>query len=307
MIDLRLRTKIADEGIREIAGRVLGPRDYDLLLTGSGPVRVRMPDNRPLCVYLPGVLSGLFTDEVYNILHSLKQHTTNNRGDASGTRRLRRGKNIGAVSTRGETVPTPSVMLGSMDPIGQTRYCRLSSWTGRNLPQWEKLHPPLRAIGEHLQANVPDRWAAQMSRVMQTHDEWIIPGTPFSTVTVNNTYPTGVHTDKGDLDEGYSTIACLRRGEYTGGQLVFPAYRVAVDLRDGDLILMDAHQWHGNVPIVCACGKELRGPCKTCSAERISVVSYYRTKIEHCDTADAEQDKAAALADLRHAEAGRIL
>ena len=300
MIDLRLRTKISDDGIREIAGRVLGPRDYDILLTGSGPVKLRMPDNRPLAVYLPGVLSGVFTPQVYEVLHSLKQFTTSNRGLASGTRRLRRGGQD-TPATRTETVPIASVILGSMDPMGQQRYCRLSSWTGRHLPEWATLHPPLRAIGEHLQQYVPDRWAAQMARVMATHDEWIIPGTPFSTVTVNNTYPTGVHTDKGDLDEGFSTIACLRRGTYTGGQLVFPAYRVAVDLKDGDLILMDAHQWHGNVPIVCTCGRELRGPCETCTAERISVVSYFRTKVENCDDPRAEQAKAAALQDARHA------
>ncbi len=306
MIDLRLRTKISDDGVREIAGRVLGPRDYDLLLTGSGPVRVRMPDNRPLCVYLPGALSGLFTDDVYQILHSIRQFTTSNRGDASGTKRLRRGGPDNPAS-RTETVPVSSILLGSMDPMGQQRYCRLSSWTGRNLPQWEKLHPPLREIGRLLAAHVPDRHAAQMARVAATRDEWVIPGTPFTTVTVNNTYPTGVHTDKGDLDEGYSTIACLRRGEYTGGQLVFPAYRVAVDLKDGDLILMDAHQWHGNVPIRCACGTERRGACPTCAAERISVVAYFRTKVEQCDSVAAEQAKADALVERRAATAARVL
>lgn len=306
MIDLRLRTRIADDGVREIAGRVLGPRDFDLLLTGSGPVRVRMPDNRPLCVYLPAALSGVFTDDTYRVLHAIRAHTTSNRGDASGTRRLYRGTD-GARSSRSESMRVASAMIGTMDPMGQQRYCRLSSWTGRNLPDWELLHPPLRKIGELLQQHVPDRWAAQMARVINTHDEWVIPGTPFSTVTVNNTYPTGVHTDKGDLDEGYSTIACLRRGTYTGGQLVFPAYRLAVDLRDGDLLLMDAHQWHGNVPIVCACGTTLNGPCKTCTAERISVVSYYRTKVEECGTADEEHAKASALADSRHAAAGRTL
>lgn len=305
MIDLRLRTKISDDGVREIAGRVLGPRDYDLLLTGSGPVRVRMPDNRPLCVYLPGVLSGVFTDPVYQVLHSLKQFTTSNRGLASGSRRLRRG-GPDTPASRTETVPIASVILGSMDPMGQTRYCRLSSWTGRHLPEWETLHPPLREIGRHLAAHVPDRYAAQMQRVAAADPSWVVPGTPFTTITVNNTYPTGVHTDKGDLDEGFSTIACLRRGTYTGGQLVFPAYRTAVDLKDGDLILMDAHQWHGNVPITCTCGRELRGPCETCAAERISVVSYFRTKITNCADPATEEQRAAALSDARHtAKAGQ--
>lgn len=298
MIDLRLRTRISDDGVREIAGRVLGPRDYDMLLTGAGPVRVRMPDNRPLCVYLPGALTGVFTEHVYEVLHSLKQFTTSNRGNASGSRRLRRG-GPDTPATRTETVPIASVILGSMDPMGQTRYCRLSSWTGRHLPEWETLHPALREIGRHLAVHVPDRYNAQMQRVQVSDPSWIVPGTPFSTVTVNNTYPTGVHTDKGDLDEGFSTIACLRRGRYEGGQLVFPAYRVAVDLKDGDLILMDAHQWHGNVPIMCICGNELRGPCETCGAERISVVSYFRSKVTSCGTPAEEERRSQELADAR--------
>ena len=119
-----------------------------------------------------------------------------------------------------------------------------------------------------------------------------MPGTPFSTVTVNNTYPTGTHTDKGDLDEGFSTITCLRRGDYSGGQLVFPEYRVAVTLQHGDLILMDAHQWHANTAIVCPCGTELNGPCPGCGAERISVVSYFRTRITECGTPGQELERA---------------
>lgn len=297
--DMRLRSRVADDGVREIAGRVLGPADYDVLLTGGGPVRLRQPDNRPLCVFLPGALTPAVTPEVYDVLHSLKQFTSSNRGLASGTRRLRRG-GPDTPATRTETVPIASVLLGSVDPIGQTRYCRTTSWTGRHLPEWETLHPFLREIGQHLATHVPDRYAAQMARVAQSDPAWIVPGTPFSTVTVNNTYPTGVHTDKGDLDEGFSTIACLRRGTYTGGQLVFPAYRVAVDMREGDLILMDAHQWHGNVPIVCQCGTTLRGPCPTCHAERISVVAYYRTKIATCADPDTEQLKAVTASDARH-------
>jgi hypothetical protein len=72
-----------------------------------------------------------------------------------------------------------------------------------------------------------------------------------------------------------------------------------VDLRHGDLILMDAHQWHGNVPLVCECGNRLDGPCPACGAERISVVSYLRSNIVSCGTPQQEQDKALALAERR--------
>lgn len=290
MIDIRLRTRVADPAIQQIAGRVLGPRDYDVLLTG--PTYVRMPDNRPLCVYLPGVLAEEFTDDVYEILHSLRGLTSSNRGMASGTKRIRRGTPQ-APATRTETIPIASTVVGAIDPGGQRRYCRLTSWTGQNLPQWQQLHPLLRAVAAQLATHVPARYAAQLARAEACDPAWIVPGTPFSTITVNNTYPTGVHTDKGDLDEGFSTIAVLHRGVYTGGQLVFPAYRAAVDLRHGDLILMDAHQWHGNVPIVCGCGTRPNGPCKTCHAERISIVAYFRTKMTGCADPETEGRRAA--------------
>lgn len=297
MIDIRLRTRLPDDTVRDhLAGKVLGPGDYDLLLTG--PTYVRMPDNRPLCVYLPGVLAAHMTEQRYDILHSLRGLRSSNRGLASGTRRLRRG-GLDTPARRTESVPIASTIIGAIDPAGQRIYCRLTAWTGRNLPQWQTLHPLLQAIAEQLQRYVPDRHAAQQARAEATDPAWIVPGTPFSTITVNNSYPTGVHTDKGDLDEGFSTIAALRRGPYTGGQLVFPAYRVAADLHHGDLILMDAHQWHGNVPLVCACGTRLNGPCPTCTAERISIVAYYRTKIEGCADADTERQRGRDLYDRR--------
>lgn len=298
MIDVRLRTKVSDAAIAELAGKVLGPADYDLLLTGAA--FVRKPDGRPLACYLPGVLTGHYTDAVYEVLHSLRSQVTDNRGHASGTRRIRRGsEENGGFTNRTSSANIPSTILGSFDPAGQTAYCRLTAWTGRNLPQWQLLHPLLRATADQLATYVPDRYAAQAAHAGQAHPEWIVPGTPFSTVTVNNSYPTGLHTDKGDLDAGFSTISVYRRGTYTGGQLVFPQFRVAVDLHHGDLILMDAHDWHGNVPIHCACGTQLKGPCRSCQAERISVVSYCRTKITTCGTHEEEAAKAAARAERR--------
>lgn len=296
MISLRLRTKLSDDAVKTLAGKVLGPADYDVLLTGA--VFVRQPNGQPLCCYLPGVLTEAMSDDVYAVLHSLKGQRTTNRGLASGTRRMHRGSGD-QLSTRTEARPIASTVIGSVDPMGQSLYCRLTAWTGRNLPQWETLHPLLRAIGDQFRQHVPDRYAVQAEHAARTDPAWVVEGTPFTTVTVNNSYPTGVHTDKGDLDAGFSTIACLRRGEYTGGQLIFPQFRVAADLHHGDLILMDAHQWHGNVPITCSCGSKLNGPCAECGAERISLVSYFRSQMTGCGNPSAEQAKALELAERR--------
>jgi hypothetical protein len=244
---------------------------------------------------LPGALARHATDDAtYQILHSLRGVFTSNRGAASGTRRLKyeRGQ-------RSKAKEVASAIVGALDPHADRHYCRLTSWTGDHLPQWQALQPLLRDVASHLAEQVPDRFALQAQVAQQADPAWVVPGTPFSTVTVNNTYPTGVHTDKGDLEAGFSTIAVIRRGQYTGGRLVFPAWRVAADLHDGDLILMDAHEWHGNTAITCACGQTLNGPCKTCGAERISVVSYFRSKIADCGSPDDEYERAVTQRENR--------
>jgi hypothetical protein len=286
---LRMRSRVADAAIRDnLAGKVLSAVDYDVLITG--PTRITKPDGQPLCVYLPGAVAAhAANEEIYQILHEFRTKLTKNRGTASGTRRLDpKGRG------RSYAKEIPSAIAGAIDPAGQKRYCRLTSWTGENLPKWRQLQPLLATVATHLAEQVPDRHAAQATEAARTDPAWVVPGTPFSTITINNTYPTGVHTDRGDLEAGFSTIACLRRGEYTGGQLVFPAFRVAVDMRDGDLLLMDAHEWHGNVAIVCSCGAEPTGPCPTCGAERISVVSYFRTKIAQCGSPEDEYERAVS-------------
>ncbi|SNR44275.1 Oxygenase domain of the 2OGFeDO superfamily protein [Haloechinothrix alba] len=294
MIDLRLRSRISDGELDQKIGKVITPRDWNLVLTG--PATIRKPNGHPLCVYLPKALDGIVTRDMYEVLHGLRGERTENRGIASGSPRVRRGNQKATYSRR-----VPSAIIGAFDAAGREKYCRLTAWTGRNLPQWQTLHPLLRAIAGNLEQHVPDRYAAQLAEAQRTHQEWVVPDTPFTTVTVNNTYPTGVHTDAGDLDAGFSTLACLRRGTYTGGHLCFPRYRVAVDMHDTDLILMDAHEYHGNAHVTCTCGTQLNGMCDTCGAERISVVSYFRTKMTACGTEEEEQQRAVQRRENRNA------
>lgn len=293
---MRLRRRAAAPELEEKRGKILGPRDYNLLLTG--PAYVHMPDNRPLCVYLPGaLLSELDAPGVYGILTGLRA-PSKNRGLASGSPRLFTRHAAAAMETgrrpRGESREVMSTIIGTSGPVPDRQYCRLTAWTGRNLPQWQQLFPLLQVIAERQRQYVNSRATAQQAAADASDPAWVVPGTPFSTVTVNNTYATGVHTDKGDLDAGFSAIAVLRHGEYTGGHLVFPEYRVAVDLRHGDLLLMDAHQWHGNTALVCACGRDLNGPCDYCGAERISLVAYFRTKVADCGSPEEEIHRANA-------------
>ncbi len=297
---VRIGFRVADSVLeRDVVSRTLDERDYNLLLNpAGGDVLVYMPDGRPLACYLPGVLSNVMDEvDAYGILHPLHSSMTNNRGMASGSRRIERGAGGG---TRSDAMNVSSAILGAFEPSGVYRYCRMTEWTGSNLPEWETLAPLFRVIARYLEERVTERYNVQMEATRKTDPGWVVPGTPFTTITVNNSYPTGVHKDQGDLVDGFSTIACVRRGEYEGGALVFPQYRVGVDLQDGDLLLMDAHQWHGNTRMTCACGERIVNKfCSYCGAERISIVSYFRAKMADCGSPEEELERAVENTEKR--------
>jgi hypothetical protein len=81
-------------------------------------------------------------------------------------------------------------------------------------------------------------------------------------------------------------------------------------MKDGDVLLMDAHEWHGNTPMTCSfCDEALRKPGHDCGKtfgvlpERISVVSYFRTDIVECGTLAEENARRAALQEKRAGKA----
>lgn len=289
MMEYRVRSKISPEHMAQMAGKMLVPTDIDILLTGAGPTKFLKPNGQPLAIHLPGVMAEL-CDEAYDTLHELKNSYTSNRGMASGSQRA-----MGASKTSYARA-VDSAIIGSFDRSQRFNYCRLTAWSGKETEKWQGLFPFLRGVAKHLEEHVPDRFAAQMQQASVTRPDWVIAGTPFTTVTVNNTYATGVHTDKGDLHEGFSTIVALRKGEFKGGTLCFPEYRIGVDLQHGDLILMDAHEWHGNIEFDPKPERDLDGRMVGDPGfERISVVSYFRTNMVSCASAAEELSRKENL------------
>jgi hypothetical protein len=302
MVEIRVRTRIPQVELEEKIGKLLTDADHNLRLTG--PAKVLKPDGTLLCIYLPGAVD-MAMDAAYPLLTKIRG-TTDNRGHASGTP-TRRG---GAGKKRTRSKPITSTILGSIDGagFGEESYCRLTAYTAKQAEGWPKLVPLWQAIADRFAEHVPARFQVQAARARVTEPEWVIPGTPFTTITVNSTYPTGVHTDKGDLEAGFSCLAVARRRALDGGRLTFPEYRVAVDLQHGDLLLMDAHEYHGNTPITCTeCDAQLDKPGHVCPAvahqagpfdspERISVVCYYRAAMASCGSLADEDAKRAAVA-----------
>lgn len=291
--ELRMRTKMADEHMLELEGHKLTDDDYDVVL--SGPVRVLKEDGRPLCVYRPRAIPPELREVAWPILHGLKGGYTTNRGMAAGSERYQ------GPSQRSYAMSVDSQVLGSFRGQGPRTFCRLTAWTGAETEQWRGLWPFFQCISDEMQEHVPQRFAAQMAEINKTEPEWVISGTPFTTITVNNTYSTAVHRDKGDLDAGFSTLVVFREGDYKGGLLVMPQYRVAVDMQDSDLLLMDAHDWHGNTPLDPEPERRSGGQlAEDPGYERISVVSYMRADLTKCGSAKDEFERGEILTENRY-------
>jgi hypothetical protein len=112
----------------------------------------------------------------------------------------------------------------------------------------------------------------------------------FTTITVNKSFRTAAHRDAGDFQDGMSNLLTLGDGEYTGGYLIFPEYRVAVDVRPGDLLLVNNHEIiHGNTEI------KLNFP----EAERVSLVCYLREKMLDLGSWDYEKTREKYVEDRR--------
>ena len=280
LVQIRLRSVIPDEELQEKVGKVITEKDYNVLLTGAS--KVLKPNGQLLCIYLPKSIPQNLNDLSYPVLHEIRDKT-DNRGLASGSQRV--DKKGGRGNSRAK--PVASSIIGFFERQGgRFPFCRTTAWTGKNAEKFESIFPLFKHIESEFKAYVPERYAKQKRRAEATEPDWIISDTPYSTVTVNNTYPTGVHKDQGDLDEGFSNLVVLRRGEYEGGHLTFPKYRVAVNMQDGDLILIDAHEWHGNTNMML----------HSEDAERISLVLYYRTNMISCGTPEEEIEHAKRTA-----------
>lgn len=276
MIELRCRSRISKDELDLKIGKILTPGDVSAVLQGDA--LVRKPNGDILCIYLKNVVPQELRDVAWPILSPIKD-LTDNRGLASGSIR-QEDFNRSSANTR--AAPVASSILGAMDPMGgRFPYCRLTAWTGKNSAQFEELYPYFAFVGKLFSDNIPDRYEVQQDKIDATHPDWVIPGTPFTTVTVNNTYATGVHKDVGDLKEGFSCLTTMRKGDYTGGILTFPEFRIGVEMQDGDVLLMDAHEWHGNTQLTLLSE----------DAERISVVLYFRARMTKCGSSEDETRK----------------
>jgi hypothetical protein len=174
--------------------------------------------------------------------------------------------------------------------------CRLTSYTQRYFKQYRHGLPYIQAIDRVFRELVPDRHAKQLAAAKEK-SMYQIEGTAFSSITINRNFRTALHCDAGDYKEGYGNLSVIERGKYKGGATLFPRYRVGFNIRTGDFIAMDVHEWHCNtemtesaedkkyneaLPKIHHDNKETGTLGGEKSFTRISFVCYLREKLRDC-------------------------
>lgn len=261
-----------------MAGRLLTNDSYDLLIQDAA--EVYKPNGELLLRYFPGAIPERLSRPAVRALRGAAR-LSRNRGDAAGGRGNYPATIRGERSKTDYSPPVQSGVVGFLPRNARFPYCRMTAFTVENMGQIKMARPLFEFISGAFQNTLPERWRAQEAAITWTNPAFRIDGTVFTTVTVNKNFQTAVHKDKGDLKEGFGVMTAFGIG-YRGGYLVFPEYRVAVDMRDGGLLFADVHEWHANSPIT---------PCKK-DWERLSLVLYYREHMKACGSAEEELDRA---------------
>lgn len=123
--------------------------------------------------------------------------------------------------------------------------CRLTSYTQKYFEQYKAGIPYIQEIDQLFKKLVPDRYQVQYKQAKE-NQSFQIADTAFSSVTMNRNFRTGLHMDDGDMRKGFGNLSVIERGRYHGGYTLFPRYKVGFDLRTGDFLAMDVHEWHCN-------------------------------------------------------------
>lgn len=294
MLSLQLRAEVNDKSVQALLGKSADKKDYSVSLTND--VSVFKANGQRLITLLRGAIPEDEAESAYPFLHWLRHYRTMNRGKYSGKERFKKLKGDGTISNTNHAQPVRSAIAGFFDRYPRFPYCRETAFVTEKPEEWGACLPLIQRAGDLFKLHVADRYKAQLDAAKKTHPAYIIKGTPFTTVTINNCVAGGYHTDAGDYGPGFGVIAVLRRGNYKGCELVFPKYRCAVDLQDRDVILFDPHEVHGNVPFADQEGEEGK------DWERISMVFYFRAKMLECLSPEEELARAKARGALEAPE-----
>lgn len=261
---------ISDENMEKRANTFVCEKDIQQIFDTN--VDIYDEETRKLLIkFRKQVLNSEELNDFFNATFEYtSKMTTTNRGNTSGSEK----RNVY------ENPKIKSSILGYFDRWAPKEKMQFRK-AGKKIPlevretkfvtdhydKFKKTLPLIRSIDDIYKKLLNKFYKKQKQKANQTHFK--IPKTSFTTITTNINFQTTIHKDRGDDDEGFGNLTVIERGKYTGGETCLPQYGIGIDVREGDLLFMDVHEWHGNLPIIPM----------TKDTTRMSIVCYLRTKI----------------------------
>lgn len=197
-----------------------------------------------------------------------KKAVSGNRGSASGSvkKNVRDNPRVQSaiLGYFDRWAPKQKLQLKYVSPIPEVRETRFSL---ENPEKFKETFPLIRSINKEYKKLLPNYFKAQNKKAKTTLFK--IPQTAFTTITTNVNFQTSIHKDIGDDIEGFGNLVVIERGNYKGGETCMVQYGIGVNVRQGDILFMDVHEWHGNLPL----------KLKNKASVRMSIVCYLRSKL----------------------------
>jgi hypothetical protein len=263
---MKVAKKKNDEEMKRLENTFIKPSDIDTILRDDATVYTE--DGKLLLLFRKKKLTG--GQDFYDVIAEyMKKHPSTNRGTASGstTKNTRENPKIQTTITGYFDRWSPKQkFLFKKKGIPMPIEVRETAFLADHPDEFQKMVPFIEQIDRLYKKYLPEYYEKQYKKAKETHFK--IADSSFSTVTINKNFRTTIHKDKGDDPDGFGNLSTIQRGNYTGGETCFPQYGIGVDVREGDLLLMDVHEWHANLPMKLEEG-----------AVRMSVVCYLRKNV----------------------------
>ena len=150
----------------------------------------------------------------------------------------------------------------------------------------------LEKLAEAFKEMLPWRYGNQMRAAQKVDKRFLVPNTPFSTITVNRNFRTAAHYDPANMDDGFANICVFSNSDsYRGAYLVFPEIGYACNIRPGDLLFVNNMAGlHGNTELI------LDDP----NAERISIIAFFHEGMLTLGSWEYEQTRKAFVEQCRN-------
>ena len=260
---------IPDEKMEKIASHKVKSNQINLIIEEDSDVYTA--DGKLLLKFRKNVLPKNNIEIFYDNIISFSNTGTTNRSLASGNKGTKINNNNLKIKTNiigyFDIFSPMQKYLFKKKGLKTPLEVRESRFTADYPEKYKKTIPLIEDINLLYKKYIPLCYEKQFKKARQT--PFKISNTAFTTVTTNVNFQTMIHKDKGDDIEGFGNLTVIEQGKYSGAETCFPQYGIGVNVRTGDILFMDVHQYHGNLPIIKEDSESIR----------LSIVCYLRHNV----------------------------